>query len=75
MKHFWDLLTAIFWIAASCGLFAAGWLLSGGRFDTVLSTLAAYGVLVGTVYGIGKGIATLVRYSREQNSRKPDKRE
>ena len=75
MKHIWDLLTAFFWIAVSCGLFAAGWLLSGGRFDTVLSTLAAYGVLAGAAYGIGRGIVTLIRYNREQNSGKPDKTE
>ncbi len=73
MKHFWDLLTAIFWIAVSCGLFAAGWLLSGGRFDTVLSTLAAYGVLVGAVYGIGKGIVTLIQYNRAQKTENADK--
>lgn len=72
MKYLWRLLTAISWIAVSCGLLAAGWLLSGGRFDSVLAVLAAYVALAGLAYGTGKGIVTMIQYSRAQNGEKTE---
>lgn len=66
MDHLWRLLTAIFIIAASVGLFVIGWILSGGDFhDYFTAIIAIFIVPAGIVWGICRGVRVIIDHARE----------
>lgn len=65
MDKLWRLMTAVFMLAVSNGLFLVGWILSGGRFNNVPSALIAWAVMILVLIGITKGILVIIDYHRE----------
>ena len=65
MDKIWRLLTSVFIRAASGGLFILGWILSGGRFNNILSALIGWVVLIMIPIGIAKGLLVIIDYHRE----------
>ena len=65
MDKIWRLLTAIFIIAAACGLFTMAYVISGGRFNDVFSVIVAYFCLFSVPTGIAKGLWVIIDYHRE----------
>ena len=66
MDKIWRLLTSVFILAASGGLFILGWIFSGGRFNNNLSALIGWVVLILIPIGIAKGLLVIIDYNREQ---------
>ena len=64
-KYLWRLMTAIFMLAASVGLFLVGWIFSGGQFNNVPSALIAWAVLFLVLIAIAKGLLVIIDYNRE----------
>ena len=65
MEKLWRLMTAIFTIAAACGLFTMAYVISGGRFDDLFSVIVAYFCLFSVPISIAKGLLAIIDYHRE----------